>query len=237
MSKNENRLNFRMTDETAAKIERWYQEDNCRSKNEFIEKAVNCYADMLAAGESTTLPRAVQSAIDARLKLFEDRIASLLYKQAVEMDMAMSILLQSVNVDEEVLRQAIETDEGAHYLGEIALVPVDSPIAQSGLLFYNTLFDENAACHFAFGQAYPACVPGGDDLPEEELADLAIEKVQDFIQNVLGLPKNLRELGVQKEDIPKMAQVFSLPGKIEYQSEAFVPISVDGAIEIYNMAY
>ena len=48
MSKNENRLNFRMTDETAAKIERWYQEDNCRSKNEFIEKAVNCYADMLA---------------------------------------------------------------------------------------------------------------------------------------------------------------------------------------------
>lgn len=54
---------------------------------------------------------------------------------------------------------------------------------------------------------------------------------------MLGLPKNLRELGVQKEDIPKMAQVFSLPGKIEYQSEAFVPISVDGAIEIYNMAY
>ena len=105
MSKNENRLNFRMTDETASKIERWYQEDNCRSKNEFIEKAVNCYADMLAAGESTTLPRAVQSAIDARLKLFEDRVASILYKQTVEMDMAISILLQSVNVDESVLRQ------------------------------------------------------------------------------------------------------------------------------------
>ena len=105
MSKNENRLNFRMTDETATKIERWYQEDNCRSKNEFIEKAVNCYADILAAGESTALPCAVQSAIDSRLKLFEDRIASLLYKQAVEMDMAMSILLQSLNVSEEVLRQ------------------------------------------------------------------------------------------------------------------------------------
>ena len=105
MSKNENRLNFRMTDETATKIERWYQEDNCRSKNEFIEKAVNCYTDMLAAGESTTLPRAVQSAIDSRLKLFEDRIASLLYKHTVEMDMAMSILLQSLNVSEEVLRQ------------------------------------------------------------------------------------------------------------------------------------
>ena len=105
MSDNKDRLTYRPEPETKQKIERWYQEDNCRSKNEFIEKAVNCYVDTLAAGESTTLPRAVQSAIDARLKIFEDRIASLLYKQAVEMDMAMSILLQSLNVSEEVLRQ------------------------------------------------------------------------------------------------------------------------------------
>ena len=55
--------------------------------------------------KATALPRAVQSAIDSRLKLFEDRIASLLYKQTVEMDMAMSIVLQSLNVSEEVLRQ------------------------------------------------------------------------------------------------------------------------------------
>ncbi len=67
---------------------------------------MNCYADMLAAGESTTLPRAVQSAIDSRLKLFEGQsMASLLYKQAVEMDMVTSILLQSLNVSEEVLGQ------------------------------------------------------------------------------------------------------------------------------------
>ena len=105
MSKNENRLNFRMTDETAAKIERWYQEDNCRSRNEFVEKAVNFYADSLAAENSTTLPLAIQTAVDARLKLFEDRMVSILYKQTVEMDMAMSILLQSLNVSEEVLRQ------------------------------------------------------------------------------------------------------------------------------------
>ena len=105
MSKNENRLNFRMTDETAAKIERWHQEDNCRSRNEFVEKAVNFYADSLAAENSTMLPLAIQTAIDARLKLFEDRMASILYKQTVEMDMAISILLQSVNVDESVLRQ------------------------------------------------------------------------------------------------------------------------------------
>ena len=87
MSDNKDRLTYRPEPETKQKIERWYQEDNCRSKNEFIEKAVNCYTDMLAAGESTTLPRAVQSAIDNRLKLFEDRMASLLYKQAVEIDM------------------------------------------------------------------------------------------------------------------------------------------------------
>ena len=91
MSDNKDRLTYRPEPETKQKIERWYQVDNCRSKNEFIEKAVNCYADMLAAGESTALPRAVQSAIDSRLKLFEDRIAS--------------ILLQSLNVSAEVLRQ------------------------------------------------------------------------------------------------------------------------------------
>ena len=105
MSKNENRLNFRMTDETASKIERWYQADDCRSRNEFIEKAVNFYADSLAASESTMLPRAVQSAIDGRLKIFEDRISSLLYKQTVEIDMMTSLVLQSVSVSEEVLRQ------------------------------------------------------------------------------------------------------------------------------------
>ncbi len=105
MNDNKDRLTYRPEPETKQKIERWYQEDNCRSRNEFIEKAVNFYADSLAAGESTMLPRAVQSAIDARLKLFEDRISSLLYKQAVEMDMMTSLVLQSLNVSEDVLRQ------------------------------------------------------------------------------------------------------------------------------------
>ena len=105
MNKDENRLNFRMKPETAEKLEHWYKADHCRSRNEFVEKAVNFYADALAAENSTTLPLAIQTAIDARLKLFEDRMASILYKQTVEMDMAISILLQSVNVDESVLRQ------------------------------------------------------------------------------------------------------------------------------------
>lgn len=70
---------------------------------------------------------------------------------------------------EDVLQKALDTDEGARYLGEVALVPSDSPIAQSGLLYCNTLFDENAACHFAFGEAYPGCVRGGEGMDEGEL--------------------------------------------------------------------
>ena len=60
MSKEENRLNFRMSPETVEKLEHWYRQDGCRSKNEFLERAVNYYADHLAAGTSTMLPRAVQ---------------------------------------------------------------------------------------------------------------------------------------------------------------------------------
>ncbi|MBB6146224.1 aminopeptidase [Silvibacterium bohemicum] len=71
---------------------------------------------------------------------------------------------------EGVLQRMIETDEGARRLGEVALVPHHSPIAQSGLLFNNTLFDENAACHIALGQAYSSCVKNGDKLTPEELA-------------------------------------------------------------------
>jgi hypothetical protein len=63
----------------------------------------------------------------------------------------------------EVLRNAIAVDEGASYLGEVALVPYDSPISNTKILFYNTLFDENASCHFAFGQAYPSSIKGGEN--------------------------------------------------------------------------
>lgn len=65
---------------------------------------------------------------------------------------------------EEILKGLLETDEGASYLGEVALVPFDSPISRSGVLFYNTLFDENAACHLALGKAYPTCLKGGDKM-------------------------------------------------------------------------
>lgn len=71
---------------------------------------------------------------------------------------------------EDVLRKLLDTDEGARRLGEVALVPHSSPISQSGLLFYNTLFDENAACHIALGQCYSKCFRDGSGLTEEEIA-------------------------------------------------------------------
>lgn len=69
-----------------------------------------------------------------------------------------------------ILDKMIDTDEGARRLGEVSLVPHSSPIAASGLLFLNTLFDENAACHIALGQAYTMCMKDGEKLSPQELA-------------------------------------------------------------------
>lgn len=71
---------------------------------------------------------------------------------------------------EEVLSKVLDTDEGARRLGEVALVPHSSPISQSGLLFYNTLFDENAASHIALGQCYSKCFVNGDKLTPQQIA-------------------------------------------------------------------
>ena len=71
---------------------------------------------------------------------------------------------------EEVLTKVLDSDEGARRLGEVALVPHSSPISQTGLLFYNTLFDENAACHIALGQCYSKCFRGDSDLSKDEIA-------------------------------------------------------------------
>lgn len=65
------------------------------------------------------------------------------------------------------LQKLLETDESASFLGEVALVPNSSPIKQAGILFYNTLFDENASCHIAFGNAYRTSIQGGDDMTDE----------------------------------------------------------------------
>ena len=70
---------------------------------------------------------------------------------------------------EEVLNKVLDTDEGARRLGEVALVPHSSPISKSGVLFFNTLFDENASCHIALGQCYSKCFVDGADLTPEQI--------------------------------------------------------------------
>ncbi len=70
----------------------------------------------------------------------------------------------------ETLQNLLDTDEGARYIGEVALVPYDSPISNSGVIFFNTLYDENASCHLAFGKAYSVCIENGENMTREELA-------------------------------------------------------------------
>ena len=72
---------------------------------------------------------------------------------------------------EEALKAAVTVDEGASYFGEVALVPYDSPISNQKILFYNTLFDENAACHIAFGRGYPTNIRGGADMTTAQLLE------------------------------------------------------------------
>ncbi|ARQ07647.1 aminopeptidase [Macrococcoides canis] len=71
---------------------------------------------------------------------------------------------------QDILEGLLNTDDAAKYLGEVALVPHDSPISNSKILYYNTLFDENASCHLALGSAYPFCLEGGKELDESGLA-------------------------------------------------------------------
>jgi aminopeptidase len=78
----------------------------------------------------------------------------------------------SAGQGENFLKSLITTDDGAGMLGEVALVPNSSPISQSGLLFYNTLFDENASCHMALGNAYRFSLEGGETMTSEEFAAL-----------------------------------------------------------------
>lgn len=69
----------------------------------------------------------------------------------------------------DTLKHLIGTDEGSHYIGEVALVPHHSPISDSGIIFYNTLYDENASCHLAIGRAYSLCIKNGENMSNEEL--------------------------------------------------------------------
>ncbi|OXS53082.1 aminopeptidase [Cohnella sp. CIP 111063] len=86
----------------------------------------------------------------------------------------------------ETLKRLVETDEGSHYLGELALVPHRSPISDTNLIFYNTLFDENAACHLAIGFGFPFAVEGGSAMTKEQLAEKGINHSLTHVDFMIG---------------------------------------------------
>ena len=86
----------------------------------------------------------------------------------------------------EALENLVSIDEGAKYLGEIALVPFDSPISNLGILFYNTLFDENASCHLAIGQAYSSCIQNGDKLSSKEMEKVGMNDSLTHVDFMFG---------------------------------------------------
>ena len=104
-----------------------------------------------------------------------------------------------------LLEKMIHMDEGAAMLGELALVPYDSPISQSGILYYNTLFDENAACHVALGFGFPECVEGFDQMSEEELKEKGINDSIIHVDFMIGC-KDLSITGYTREG--KAVQIF-----------------------------
>ncbi len=99
---------------------------------------------------------------------------------------------------EEVLKAELAVDEGALYFGEAALVPYDSPIRDQEILFYETLFDENAACHIAFGDAYPECLQGGEDMSREELAAAGLNHSDTHVDFMIGT-RDLSIVGTQAD--------------------------------------
>jgi hypothetical protein len=107
MSKSENthKMTIRLSPITEFRLERDYRLDGSRSKNEFIERAITRYQDLLEAEQNETLPTAIQSAIDGRLGMFEDRMARLFYKLTVETDMGISAVLDCIRMDSDYLRK------------------------------------------------------------------------------------------------------------------------------------
>ncbi|MBO2942951.1 aminopeptidase [Paenibacillus sp. F411] len=100
----------------------------------------------------------------------------------------------------DTLKRLIEMDEGSRYLGEVALVPFDSPISNSGILYYTTLFDENASCHLAIGSAYAFNLEGGKTMSPEELAEHGLNASITHVDFMMG-SKDLSITGITKEGL------------------------------------
>ena len=88
----------------------------------------------------------------------------------------------------DTLEKLISTDEGSHYLGEVALVPFKSPISDTNIVFFNTLYDENASCHFAIGSAYKTCIKDGDNIKDEDLDKYGINDSLTHVDFMIGSP-------------------------------------------------
>lgn len=86
----------------------------------------------------------------------------------------------------EVLTSILQTDEASRYLGEVALVPVDSPIAEKNRIFYKTLIDENASCHFALGQSYGECIQNGLEMDEQQLEQAGMNQSLTHVDFMVG---------------------------------------------------
>ncbi|MGM0395610.1 MAG: aminopeptidase [Bacillota bacterium] len=96
------------------------------------------------------------------------------------------IVEYSAQKGEEFLSELFQMDEGAKRLGEVALVPFSSPIEKAGILFLNTLFDENASCHFAFGKAYPTTIKNGPEMSDKELAEHGVNNSLTHVDFMIG---------------------------------------------------
>jgi len=104
---------------------------------------------------------------------------------------------------EDTLKEIIATDDGSKMLGECALIPKQSPISEMSVLFYNTLFDENAACHFAIGMGFPECVKGGLEMTTEQLLEAGINDSSAHVDFMLGTPDlSITGVTANGEEVP-----------------------------------
>lgn len=116
------------------------------------------------------------------------------------------VINYSAEIGEEILGKLLSMDENSKYLGEVALVEYDSPISKSERVFYNTLFDENASCHLAFGGAYPVCLENSEGQSEEELKERGMNNSlthEDFMigtedMEIVGIDSEGRETTIMK---------------------------------------
>lgn len=108
-------------------------------------------------------------------------------------------------VGKDLLKQMLEIDETSSYLGECALVPFDSPINNSGILFFNTLYDENASCHLALGTGFPSLMKGYENMTPEEIKEKGINKSGSHVDFMIGT-KDLSIIGI--DDKGNQHQIF-----------------------------